>query len=81
MAAPKLPLTIPATRFNEFERLWKMKMFSEHLRWGQALFNYLDLHKMQRDYESDDKIALDRLYNADFKTAYAMVQEVIDWEN
>lgn len=81
MTATKLPLTIPATRFNEFERLWKMKMFGEHLRWGQALFNYLDLHKMQRDYESDDKIALDRLYNADFKTAYAMVQEVIDWEN
>lgn len=72
-----LPFVMPATQLAEFERLWKMKMY-EGRRWGQALYDYLNLHKMRRDEDSDEKRALDKLYYADYRTARAMIDTIVD---
>ncbi len=63
-------LTFPRSRVDGF------KHTNKHLRWGQAFYQYMQLHKCQQDY-----MFCQRLYNAPDEVAQAMVKERIDENN
>jgi hypothetical protein len=69
-------MVIPYTQYREFCREWNANGdWQKHLRFGQAFFNWANLHKMTQTPW------LDKLYNANNTKARAMMLEVIDWEN
>ena len=63
-------LTFPRTRVNAF------KHDKPHLRWGQAFYQHMELHKCKQDY-----MFCQRLYNATDEVAQAMVAARIDENN
>lgn len=48
---------------------------NKHLRWGQAFYNFMKLHKVK---DPQDKEFCDRLYNAPDEKAKAMVTSRTD---
>ena len=80
----KIP-SFPLTRVQRFEKEYWPEMKGS-LRYGQAFYNYLGLEKLSiaRYTEgkfSDEKIWLDRLYNADDATAKKMIEAHTDFNN
>jgi len=68
-------MVIPYSQYREFCNEWNTKGLSRHLRFGQAFFNFAELHKMT---PSD---FLDKLYNAPQKEAIEMLEPFIDYSN
>jgi hypothetical protein len=68
--------TIPFTQYQDFCRLWNKSPDMRHnLRFGQAFYNYADLHKMTQTP------FLDKLYNASFMDAEKMILDILDYAN
>jgi len=68
--------TIPNTQYVEFCKIWaKSPGMQRHLRFGQAFYNYANLHKMTQTP------FLDKLYNASTEDAEKMILEIIDCIN
>lgn len=67
-------MIIPFTQYQAFYRLWNKKEY-KHLRFGQAFYNYADLHKMTQTPW------LEKLYNAKNEEAEMMLLSEIDYAN
>jgi truncated hemoglobin YjbI len=71
-------MTIPLSRYKQFLTWWLSPEAQEerkHLRFGQAFYNYMELHKMQQTPW------LDCLYNARDDIALGMIREILDLNN
>lgn len=69
-------MVIPYTQYQQFLLAWQENLaWQQHLRLGQAFYNWANLHKMTQTPW------LDRLYNADNKTAREMMEANMDWFN
>lgn len=77
--------SFPKSRIDRFEReYWSQVKGS--MRYGQAFHSYLGLEKLSIDKYTDgniseEKVWLDRLYNADDATAKKMIEEHTDFNN
>lgn len=71
---PRSVVYISATSYSEFVREWRQKKDKEWsgLRYGQAFYNYYDMHKMTPRPE------LNLLYQSDDR---GFVEQFIDWNN
>lgn len=63
-------LTFPKSRVDQFVH------HNKHLRYGQAFHRFMKLEKSQQD-----KWFCDKLYNADEKTAKAMIASRTDYNS
>ena len=62
-------MQFPKTRVMDFRHTNKAQ------RWGQAFYDYMELHKVT---DPDEKVFCDKLYNADNDTAKMMVASRTD---
>jgi hypothetical protein len=69
-----LPLVVPHSLFEEFERHWRDKRY-QGLRWGQAFYGFMKMERMTNTPE------MNHLYFAGYVEARQMVEQVIDWEH
>jgi len=69
--------TLPYSRYVSFQHEWiANEEWQKHLRYGQALYNYLDLHKMNQTP------FLDKLYNElDINKVLIYTNKIMDYEN
>jgi len=77
MTIPVPSFIIPASAFNSFTKEWSSnENWQKHLRYGQALYNYLNLHKMTQTP------FLDALYNEPSRTkVQALINSAMDSVN
>lgn len=69
-------LTIPFTQYQDFCRDWnKNPATRKNLRFGQAFYNFAELHKMTQTP------FLDTLYNAPMNIAEKMLLDIVDYAN
>jgi len=77
MSKPIPTFIIPVSAFNSFTKAWSdNEEWQKHLRYGQALYNYLDLHKMNQTP------FLDALYNEpDRNKVQVLINSAMDLVN
>ena len=77
MNIPEPSFIIPSSSFNSFTKEWSSNEdWQKHLRYGQALYNYLELHKMNQTP------FLDALYNEPSRIkVQALINSAIDLIN
>ena len=69
-------MIIPKSQYKRFlSEEWSKDEIRQHLRLGQAFYNWANLHKMKQTQW------LDKLYNADSLIAEAMILDKLDWNN
>jgi len=68
-------MIVPYTQYKAFCKEWNTTDISKHLRFGQAFFNFAELHKMT------STVFLNKLYNANDVVAEKMLLDIVDYEN
>jgi hypothetical protein len=66
-------LSIPLSRYREFR---KQYIQQNGLRFGQAFYNYMELHKV-----TSEKEFCDTLFNASDVIAVSMIEGIVDYRN
>lgn len=70
MEKQDVTFVIPYSRYREFKRV------NPGMRWGQEFYNFMHFEKIT---SSVNKAWCDRLYQADYSQAHAMVNSVLDF--
>lgn len=67
-----MKISIEAKEWDNFIEQWSTPEWCRNLRFGQAFYNYFNLHKMKQTKE------LDMLYNSDSDKASKLIHSMFE---